>query len=593
MYSYRVEPEPFALLNLEDKEVSVKKFHRFLNSLTCPIIITISAISNEIEEDGDFFRYEKKEVVISSQEKLEFQLSSCGFNYFHTNLPSTKILRKPSYIKTDSGEFLKTYIVTSLPDRLVEGFLSELYSLNLFHHLKITITPVEQSYALTALKSIQNISSSLETTEFVRMFDTSGRLLQSLRSDGRLFEISISITLSGGSEREVEQKERLFKHFLQSVNISATSPRYIQHLLFFGKPILKFVTDTISLGAFYPFISSDLIEPGGVFLGINQFTETPVFLNVFSHPSYDIIFVGKKGYGKSFAAKLYIERVCRRLEETKPSFFSIDVLGEQRNLAQRVGAEILQLSEKNKLGLDPLRILDNQMAVDFISKVSNISDFSPLKIELRSIAKSAGNTKMLLENSSLDLRKYLSIFDEEPWATLFEGEPNSLIPRDKLVFDLSGVVDENVKNAIILLVLMLILRKVADLPKERRKVLFVDEAWIPLSIGGSKLLDYLGRVGRHQNLSLLLSSQLPSDFLSSQIGMRLIQNCDTKVIFHNDPPASEEISRALNLSEAERRLIQCSEVGEGLMVSGRFHIPVKILGSEKQLESYNTGFLAS
>lgn len=72
-------------------------------------------------------------------------------------------------------------------------------------------------------------------------------------------------------------------------------------------------TSTWTLGAFYPFVSADLIEtPGGIFLGVNRLTGAPVIYDPWLRMNYNILIVGKSGSGKSYLSKMLLSRLTAK-----------------------------------------------------------------------------------------------------------------------------------------------------------------------------------------------------------------------------------------------------------------------------------------
>lgn len=117
------------------------------------------------------------------------------------------------------------------------------------------------------------------------------------------------------------------------------------------------VLTTAPLAAFCPFISEELMQPGGAYYGWNQLSKNPIFFKRSSLAAANGMIVGKPGRGKSFAAKQ--EMTNTLLTERDASVDIIDPEREFSALARGFSGEIIHISSASKNYLNPFDISED------------------------------------------------------------------------------------------------------------------------------------------------------------------------------------------------------------------------------------------
>lgn len=81
--------------------------------------------------------------------------------------------------------------------------------------------------------------------------------------------------------------------------------------------------DTVTPGAFFPFVAADVIEaPDGIFLGLNRLTGAPVIFDPYLRANYNLALIGTSGSGNSFASKMMLTRLVEKRKDV--AFYVVD-----------------------------------------------------------------------------------------------------------------------------------------------------------------------------------------------------------------------------------------------------------------------------
>lgn len=207
----------------------------------------------------------------------------------------------------------RTFTITDYPLEVANAWLYPIFQLDNCR-VVVNITPVDKYKAEKMLdKSLMEMEVKLSKANRASMqienqthYDSLKELLTSLKTNNEnIFDTNIHITAEEGVKKEVRAvlKQYGFKYaenFGRQINafVSANISR-LDTLTEYNRGI-----HTTSLCAMFPFISSELKDKNGFYLGYNQY---PVFVNFFQRNNErvnsNMVIIGKSGGGKSFATK--------------------------------------------------------------------------------------------------------------------------------------------------------------------------------------------------------------------------------------------------------------------------------------------------
>jgi len=91
-----------------------------------------------------------------------------------------------------------------------------------------------------------------------------------------------------------------------------------------------------------PFITKQIHDPDGIFLGFNAYHESLVFVNPFTVRNSNVNILGVSGAGKSVTAKAMATRLFMRGTQ----IIIIDPEGEYIDYANKMGGSVIEFSRK-------------------------------------------------------------------------------------------------------------------------------------------------------------------------------------------------------------------------------------------------------
>lgn len=602
-YVYELFPTNFVNLPMEEQNRVVDDFRNLMNSLDCEFKIVISRSSKEVDVGGETVEPEFFKFYIVSDTAVDTNLDSAGFLYQRTTeSPEPEVVRPfKSYVAVEGGRTQKTGAIHGLPEQLVEGFPAELYSA--IDRMTISIDPIEQGHAVAKMENFMSIkqgiarsgSSSEQTAEAERAREALERLSQ---GSSNFFEVMINVTAGGDTEEEMNKNYERIESSCKGRMVRVDDPMFAQEEMLRGEEGKELFMDTVTLGAFFPFVSAEVMEsPGGTFLGLNRITGGPVIYDPLVRSNGHMALIGKSGSGKSFAAKTYLTRLFDRHPEM--AFFVVDPENEYTRTAVGLDPEVQvrHITQAEDLGLDPFRLFKSKdVILHMLTDAMDIgSDEPELLSELRKGVQTSASLENLRDGAGETLAKRLEGLLEGPEGFLFRGESEEL--SERAVFNLEDlhqaleVSDESVGTLHLasLLVFGQIWQKIQELPQDKLKVVVVDEVWLYTAIpAAASFLEHVSRRGRKSNIVFVLASQRPADVLRSEKGRAAIENCSTKVILQQDEAAADLVRDSFNLTEREIRSSMEFEPGQAILTADNVKAPLKFIATEREYNRFTT-----
>ena len=210
------------------------------------------------------------------------------------------------------------------------------------------IMEMENKYYRTGKSSAQiEISTHLETLR---------GLLQSLKNNNeQLYNVNMHIMCEDVVKKEVRAmiKQNGFKYsemFGRQVDAfisTSISKRDTIKEFWRGIP-------TTTLAAMFPFVSSELQDERGFYIGYNEY---PVFVNLFLRNSErvnsNMMIIGKSGSGKSYATKTLLSNLAA--DNTK--IFILDPENEYDILTQKVKGKMMDVGSSKSGTFNPFHIM--------------------------------------------------------------------------------------------------------------------------------------------------------------------------------------------------------------------------------------------
>jgi len=411
----------------------------------------------------------------------------------------------------------------------------------------------------------------------------------------RLFTVTFNVCAAGRSGEELAENSKRVKQILQARMLRVDCPAFVQYGMALGVEGKRLYMDTQTLGAFYPFVSADLIEtPSGIFLGVNRLTGAPVIYDPWLRMNYNILIVGKSGSGKSFLSKMILSRLAAKNRDL--AFFIIDPEAEYVKVGEVLDAKIVNVDRTTCLGMDPVRLFqtDKDTAAGIVSAIANLSQEE--WEEIRTLIGGARDLLDVYQHAEPEMKKKLRPLIDGSDSYLVMGKPMKFARR--MVFNLKSLhggtyakEQASLRNASLLVFAKIwsMLNNREFIPLHIPRVIIVDEVWLYTSIPpAASFLESIARMGRKRNVAFILNTQRAMDVLEGSGGRALLENCATKVLLRQDEAAVGVVGEAFALSEAEKDAVLSFQQGQGLLIAENVHVPVNFLATKEENAIFTT-----
>jgi ABC-type dipeptide/oligopeptide/nickel transport system ATPase component len=597
---YEVEPSPFQLLSQEDQDRLTNNFAQLLNSVNEAVIY--------IKNVFDFYEYEdnKYPVIIT---KFYFGTKENKPGFFNMRETPDPLKDRPfityeypDKLMLSDGSLAKVLVAYNYPDYLPDGFLFEYYGIA--DEIFVKFKQVDQYKAIkmvsaARLRAESLLSGNRVTPEIERKVQKLRDLSTIIGGSAKLFEVYMYIVIKGKTDGELLEKEKKTKEIANVRLISAETPKYIQRELYEFKTSVSAFTsfsveknfiDSLSAQSFYPFISEDLIDEKGVFLGISG-SNSPVVFNPYARNNYNIVILGETGSGKSMTTKVFLRRLRKKLS------IEINGIDPENEYVKDVVAKELNVSPViikpgQKLGLDLMKFV-REGFIDATDAAELIADLYYVPQELRPrlrrlFVSSDADTIFqfideLKESKADDLLKYLDAIESPPDSYVYDGTPISV--SGNIVFGIKELRNQRLKVVVSSLLTLLLQKKMLS----GRQLLFVDEAWIfseyPAVLN---LLQEVARRGRKYGDIFMYITQRPWDVYHTPEGRTILEQAATAILLRQRAAATEVLQKAYNLSQAEIDYLLSANPGQGIIRAGNYKLTLQILVTQEELQKFST-----
>jgi hypothetical protein len=193
------------------------------------------------------------------------------------------------------------------------------------------------------------------------------------------FDVGFYIILRGNDASDVEDAADTIETKLKTNQLTAKPADYAQQDgLMAGSPVGADRLDRTNtmlggaVGAMYPFSSTSLIEPSGVLTGYHALTDSPIVMDRYERPNYNVVVAGELGAGKSFNTKLMLLRMLARDPET--IVIIIDPRGEFADLVETLGGNRIAVG-----GSSPINPLEIEAVPQHVREEMDHLDYNPFQ----------------------------------------------------------------------------------------------------------------------------------------------------------------------------------------------------------------------
>ncbi len=467
----------------------------------------------------------------------------------------------------------------------------------------MTLKPIDEKASTKRLKNMRSERSSElrvknskdARSEMIRsqIKEIDDLIARMQREKSSLIDLTMDVKISSdhpvslGSEvsRFIMSTELLSLFFAKS---EFFTKRSIKKRLLSDSLRHRYLVDSSSIAGFLPIFLSTSVLQDGVMIGTDSTTGVPVFLDQFHLPSHNILIMGETGSGKSFFAKILIQRflVTKRvhrvivldpLNEYKPS-----MLGDATVVIDTSAGEYIDFSlyfSKES------RILE---MVNFLTDTASLNESE--QQELNAIASA-----------------YTGILDLGELTRHVSATAKSLLLREKMLF-LGGKllrkrkeIDHDKSNIIIktpsepgndrekILTFTLTMARYLARIDDSRKIVLIDEMHLFLSGENSAShLSNLFRNSRHFNTSIIGLTQNSYDLDQTAYANSVRDNSIASFVFRTRSLKEDgKTARFINLEGHDPELLvggRNSDYSECIMLFNRRIKKMRINATGKEME---------
>lgn len=477
-------------------------------------------------------------------------------------------------------------------------------------------------------------------------------LKNGLSGNEDFYYISILITVTGNSAKEVEWRAKEMSKLLNSQDIGTAFCTFREEEAFLSSlPLLSLDKNiyqrskrnvlTSGLAACYPFTSYEMSDKDGIMMGVNKANSSLVIVDIFNSEKYknaNIAIMGTSGAGKTFTMQLMALRMRRK--NIQVFIIAPDKGHEFARACKNIGGAFIQISPGSKICINVMEIrpsdraandiLDGQTAErsELALKIQSLHIFFSLLIPDMTYEEKQLLDEALLvtyqsrgithDNDSLWDEKRPGQYKEMPILgdlydvlmnkpetkrmanilnRLVHGSASSFNQRTNVDLDNKYVViDISELSGDLLLGMFVALDFVWAKAKEDRtkeKAIFIDEVWKLLSQNEMAAMYVLEifKVIRGYGGSAVCATQDLIDFFAlkdGKYGKGILGNSKTKIILNLESKEAERIRAELDLSEAECQAIQKFERGNGLISTNNNNLLVEFKASRLEKDLITT-----
>ena len=401
---------------------------------------------------------------------------------------------------------------------------------------------------------------------------------------------------------------------------------------------------TSGVAASFPFASFELSDQKGIFLGLNLYNRSPVFIDLYDDYKYtngNFAAFGNSGAGKS----TLLQSIGKRLrEQQRKVIYIVPEKGhEYRPLCEAVGGQFIKLgpSSPDCIGLMDIRRLKaspyaaqnggtqrresllaekvSWLSVWYSLQKRNLSEEDMNYIDA-SLIECYGLRGITFDNASLFeedgvtikempvIQEWYDILREKQEtkhlsviltryvsgsAASMGGHTNVDTENPYIVIDLTDIPDD-----LQLATVYAATGFATDITVQNGDVgtaLLSDELWKLLGANSNPLAaDYTMRMVkliRSQGGVAGVTSQGMADMMAldgGKYGKGILDSCRIKFIMQMEDQEARLVQNILNLTEEETKMITRFRRGEGLLCIGHNHVPIAVHVSPREYEAITT-----
>lgn len=524
----------------------------------------------------------------------------------------------------DKLKYGSTVYLKNLPNDLKDRLINNLSDLPINITMSLHIEPIDQEKALTIVedklgsldmerneREDRNLEKSRPVESLPRRLKKAiietEEFYNSLSNDNqRMFKITILVYVTGNDPKEIDENIKQVLSTARKTNVHFSYPleqqeQCLNSILPIGKNHINIqrTLNTASTAIFIPFTGQEILQPTGIYYGINALTKKLLMADrsLLSNPNG--FFIGVPGSGKSFMAKQEIGQILLKYPDDEVMI--IDPEREYSPLAKEFHGEIIYLSSSSKTHINPMDLNENygggdetpiKAKAEFIISICEtlIGGINGLGIDKRSIIdRSIILTYHRFKKPTLT--NFYNVLCEQPEQAarsialslemfikgtldVFAHETNINTNNKLLVFDTKDLGGQLNTMGMLVAQDMIWNRISENRAKKKRTWIFIDEAHLMFENESSAdYCDKLWKRARKWGAIPTGVTQNVSGLMQQPKTRQMLSNCEFLCVMNQGADDRLLLQDILQLSEAQLEYITNADPGCGVIRAGSGIIP--------------------
>ena len=456
-----------------------------------------------------------------------------------------------------------------------------------------------------------------------------------------LYFLYTYITIISENEQEMERNLNKIEGLLQASGMMTRKGNFRQEQIYFScLPLMdnnkdiKNVTRRNILGSglvsTYPFVSSNLCDENGIFIGTNIYNNSMILVDRFNKEKYknaNMCIFGTSGAGKSFYTKLLILRyrllgldqyiidpereytkicdsldgVCIKFGPTSNSYINILDIREEE-IEEEKGFLVAKLSKLRVFFSLVFGELDEENVALLEEKLIEVYKEKGITFDDKSLYNENNEFKKSTQMPILE--DLYNILEKDEKAIFFKRKlypfiygslkflnnfTNVELKNKLIVADIYELGEENLKYGMYIFTELFWDKIKKD--RNKNKAIYLDEIWRLIGVTSNKFVATfiykIFKTIRKYGGSAVAITQDVSDLFSldeGTYGKSILNNSSIKSFFSLEEENILVLEKYANISEKEKIEIKSLKRGEALMFIGDNHILSKIEASDEEKE---------
>ena len=611
--------------------------------------------NSDTERDFD------KEGEINGMPTREFSL-----DWMQAQGLSSKDYIAPPYLEFKNSTYFRigdrvgcSLFLRSLPGQLSAEIFTDIASVPCTALTSVQFEPCKQDEAIKLVRNqmlevTRNMSESAKrlakvglSTEFIspdqaqEKVDANKFYTDITERDQKTFLMTCTMTIIADDLEELDKytamaQNNADKHLCKLTRLSGQQEDGFNACLPLGynRLTVNRMLNSESAALFIPFSSQELIQPGGLYYGINAVSRNLIMFNRLNAQNANGLIIGQSGSGKSFQAKAEMLQVF--LSSEKNEIFVIDPQAEYRPLCEALGGQViriapasdthcnpfdLDLSENDKGGDDPVTVKSNYICSICESAIANGNKLSETTVTIidRCVRLLYNDYlehmhQLRMQGSELTcdreacptLVDFYRLLERQPepeaeWLKLamekycigsfntFAHKTNIDTNNRFVVYDIRDIGSGMSEMGMQVCLNDIWSRTIQNRKRGVRTWIYIDELYVlTQSETCARFLMYIYKQVRKYGGAPTGITQNVEDLLTNRESRGIINNCSFIMLLNQSQEDRTEIGAMLHISDAQLNYIKNADSGQGLIYSGKAIIPFTNKYQNKNSTLYKT-----